>query len=181
MSAEIEVKYRVQDVAALEHVLADRGVQLSMPVFQDDQAYAPGGWAPGGPRIGVTFVRLRTQDGRVTFTTKTPVDNVLACREFETPVGDRAQMHEAILAMGYRPTVRVVKQRRTAQADGYAVCVDDVEGVGAFLEVESVVHGTDDMLRVQGEMAAWVERLGLPVERTGATYDQLVAESPAKA
>lgn len=84
MSAEIEVKYRVLDVDDLLDALRRRGVRLSEPVVQDDQAYAPGSWAPSDSRIGVTFARLRTQGGRCVFTTKTPVDNVLACEEFET-------------------------------------------------------------------------------------------------
>ena len=37
-------------------------------VVQDDQAYAPVGWSYGDSKIGVSFVRLRTVDGRHTFT-----------------------------------------------------------------------------------------------------------------
>ena len=175
MSGEIEVKYRVLDAAELARVLAERGIELSPPVRQDDQAYAPQGWREGESRIGVTFARLRTQEGRCTFTTKTPVDNVLACREHETPVADREQMHHAIVAMGYRPTVRFAKRRRTARVGDYVLCLDEVEGAGAFLEVEAVTAGTDDMPRAQAELAAWVDALGAPLERTGATYDQLVS------
>ncbi len=181
VSVEIEVKYRVVDGQKLQAALATHGIELSPPVHQDDQAYAPHTWTPDSSRIGVTFVRLRSQNGRHTFTTKTPVDNVLACREHETIVEDREQMHDAILAMGYRPTVRVVKQRRTARVSGYSLCVDDVEGVGAFLEVEAVAEHTDDMVRVQDDLAIWVDRLGAPLQRTAATYDQLVQNAPAPA
>lgn len=180
VSGEIEVKYRVLDPAELARVLALRGIELSPPAHQDDQAYAPSTWREGEPRTGVTFVRLRTQDGRCTITTKTPVDNVLACREFETVVDDREQMHHAILAMGYRPTVRFSKQRRTARVDDYVLCLDEVDGAGAFLEVEAVTAGTDGMARTQAQLARWVASLGAPLERTGATYDQLVQE-PAPA
>ena len=181
MSGEIEVKYRVLDSRALDAALAARGIKLSAPVRQDDQAYAPQTWTPGTSRIGVTFVRLRSQNDRCTFTTKTPVDNVLACREFETAIDDRKQMHHAIIAMGYRPTVQVIKQRRTARVGSYSLCVDDVEGVGSFLEVEAVAEGTADMARVQEVLAAWVDDLGAPLERTGATYDQMVQHAKASA
>lgn len=184
MSGEIEVKYRVTDVAGLERTLNDHRIALSPPRRQDDQAYAPASWNFGDPRIGLTFVRLRTQDGICTFTTKTPVDNVLACVEHETVVADRDEMHHAIIAMGYRPTVRFVKQRRTAQVGAYALCVDDVEGVGAFMEVEAVNADARDMAEVQAELARWVDKLSAPLERTGATYDEVVqtaaqADSPA--
>src|SRR4051812_46050592 len=73
VSGEIEVKYRVLDHDGLLKALAAREISLSPGTLQDDQAYAQ--QVEGlGRRIGVTFVRLRTQDGRHTFTTKTPVD-----------------------------------------------------------------------------------------------------------
>jgi adenylate cyclase class 2 len=179
VGAEIEVKYRVEDVDDLLRALEKRGIRLSAPVRQDDQAYAPASWGLDDSRIGVTFARLRMQAGRCVFTTKTPVDNVLACREFETDVTDREQMHAAILAMGYRPTVRVVKTRRTAQVGSFALCVDDVSGAGAYLEVEAVADHTDDMSQVQDQLARWVDSLGVAVERTGATYDAVVSGASA--
>lgn len=91
---EVEVKYRVADLAGLEVALRDRGVGFSPLVHQDDQAYAENGWQYGMSKLGVSFARLRTQDGRHLFTLKRPTDNELACLEFETEVADRGQMHE---------------------------------------------------------------------------------------
>jgi hypothetical protein len=75
----------------------------------------------------VTFARLRTQGGRHLFTVKRPLDNEMACVEHETEVTDRVAMHQAVLAMGFVPTVRIVKVRRTAVIGDVVVCVDDVE------------------------------------------------------
>jgi adenylate cyclase class 2 len=41
---EVEVKYHVDDLEALLVALKARGIELSGPVYQDDQAYAPDGW-----------------------------------------------------------------------------------------------------------------------------------------
>jgi adenylate cyclase, class 2 len=176
---EIEVKYRVPDIDALLAALRERGVALSEPVMQDDQAYAPATWADGGSRIGVTFARLRVQDGKCVFTTKTPVDNVLACLENETEVADREQMHAALLAMGYRPTVRFVKQRRTGRIGDWSLCIDDVAGSGAFLEVEAVTEGGHSLVQVQDRLDQWVRGLGVDLKRTGATYDEVVFRASA--
>lgn len=59
---EVEVKYCVDDLEALLIALKDRGIELSGPVYQDDQAYAPDGWQFGDSKLGVSFVRLRTVD-----------------------------------------------------------------------------------------------------------------------
>ena len=60
---EIEVKYQVDDLEALLVALKSRGIELSEPVFQDDQAYAPAGWKFGDSKLGVSFLRLRTVAG----------------------------------------------------------------------------------------------------------------------
>ncbi|WP_435107134.1 class IV adenylate cyclase [Nocardiopsis synnemataformans] len=172
---EIETKYRVTDPEALMLALKAAGVELGEPVFQDDQAYAPGGWTPEMGKVGHTFARLRSLDGGVhVFTTKTPLANSMECVEHETVVADRERMHAAVLAMGYEPTVRIVKSRQTGAADEISVCVDVVEGVGAFVELELVIDDDRDGLAVQAELDSWARGLGVELERTTDTYDTLV-------
>jgi adenylate cyclase class 2 len=171
---EIEVKYHVHDSDALLAVLTARGIQLSPPVEQDDQAYAPDGWRYGDSKLGVPFVRLRTQGGRHIFTLKRPVANELSCIEHETDVADRAAMHHAILAMGFHPTVRIHKTRRTASHGDLSLCLDEVAGLGSFFEVEAMSHDGGDGLAEQDQLAAFVAGLGIEATRTGETYDSLV-------
>jgi adenylate cyclase, class 2 len=171
---EIEVKYRVDDLAVLEAELDRRGVTLSPSVHQDDQAYAQDGWHYGMSKLGVAFARLRTQDGRHLFTLKRPTDNELACLEFETEVADRDQMHEAIRHMGFYPTVRIVKTRRTAHLGELSLCLDDVEHAGTFLEIEKFTGLGQSGETVQAELHAFATSLGVELERTTDTYDSLI-------
>ncbi len=171
---EIEVKYRLADAAGLESALAAHGPIFSSPVHQDDQAYAQDGWRYGMSKLGVAFARLRTQDGRHLFTLKRPVDNEMACLEFETEVADRAQMHEAIQHMGFYPTIRIVKTRRTARLGELSLCLDEVEHAGTFLEIEKVIGSGQTGEAVQAELDAFAHSLGVDLERTSETYDSLV-------
>ena len=143
-------------------------------MHQDDQAYAPDGWHFGDSKLGVPFVRLRTVDGRYYFALKQPGENAQACLEYETEVADREAMHGAILHMGYYPTVRVAKVRRTATLKYCSLCVDDVEGVGAFLELERMVRDDMPAEAIQAELVAFVESFGVTAVRTDETYDSLV-------
>ncbi|MGH3327954.1 MAG: class IV adenylate cyclase [Streptomycetales bacterium] len=120
------------------------------------------------------FARLRTQDGRHLFTLKTPQDNEVACLEHETEVADRDEMHRAILAMGFYPTVRIVKTRRTATLDDLGLCLDEVEYAGVFLEIEKIVGPEQSATEVQTELDHFVRALGVDLERTTDTYDSLV-------
>jgi adenylate cyclase class 2 len=171
---EVEVKYRIRDAEGLLAALKARGIELGAPVRQDDQAYAPAGWAYGDPRRGVPFARLRTADGGHVFTLKRPAENLHSCEEHETAIADRDQMHCAILAMGFSPTVRIVKLRRTGTLGDLVLCVDELEGLGIFLEVERMVPDDVPGEGVQDELSRFVASLGIETERTGQTYDSLV-------
>jgi adenylate cyclase, class 2 len=105
---------------------------------------------------------------------KTPLDNEMACAEHETAVADRAQMHQAVLAMGFVPTVRIVKTRRVATLGDVAVCVDEVEHAGLFFEVEKVLAVADHPTVIQDQLDAFARSLGVPLERVTDTYDSLV-------
>lgn len=178
---EIEVKYRLDDLPALEAALAARGAVLSAPTRQDDQAFAEAGWEYGQPKVGVAFARLRTEDGRHLFTLKKPLENELSCLEHETEIADRAQMHEAIEAMGFTPTVRIVKTRRTGSLGDLSLCVDEVEHAGLFLEIEKVVSHDVPGTAVQAELDRFARSLGVALERTTDTYDSLVRAALALA
>jgi adenylate cyclase, class 2 len=171
---EVEVKYRIPDSEALLAALKMRGIELGPPIRQDDQAYAPGSWSYGDDRRGVPFARLRTTGGQHVFTVKRPAENLLSCEEHETNVTDRDEMHAAILAMGFCPTVRIVKVRRTAAHDDMLLCVDELDGLGWFLEVERIVSGDLPGEVIQAELCRLVESLGVEAERTEQTYDWLV-------
>ncbi len=98
--------------------------------------------------------------GQHLFTVKTPQDNEMACLEAETIVADAEQMHDALLQMGFRPTVRIVKERRTGRAGRWSLCVDQVEGIGPFLEIEAVTTADESGLAIQAQLDAWANNLG---------------------
>jgi adenylate cyclase class 2 len=171
---EVEAKYRVRDAAAVIIALGRHGIRLSPSVRQDDQAYAPASWRFGMPKVGVPFARLRTQHDQHLFTVKRPVSNELACVEHETAVSDRGQMHGALLAMGFAPTVRIVKSRRTGRWGPVSLCLDIVDGVGVFLELERLLDpdGAGDV--AQSELDRLARSLGVDGHRVLETYDSLV-------
>lgn len=53
-------------------------------------------------------------------------------------------MRHAALHVGYRPTVRIVKTRRTASIGDCSLCIDDLEGVGGFIEAECMIPDDAD-------------------------------------
>ena len=66
------------------------------------------------------------------------------------------------------------KTRRVATLDDCSLCVDDVEGIGGFLELEHLAPDDADTHTVQAGLAAFVSSLGIAATRTDQTYDSLV-------
>lgn len=174
---EIEIKYKVDSIEDLLTALRANGIYLSAPVVQDDQAYAPRTWAYGDSKVGVSFVRLRTIENSHTFTLKRPVENSLSCEEYETHVADRAQMHESIIAMGFHATVRISKTRRHAKLGDIVICVDEVDGLGTFIELEKIVSGEVSGELVQKDLADFFSSLGINAVRIYQTYDSMIREA----
>ena len=83
-------------------------------------------------------------------------------------------MHEAILHMGFYPTVRIVKTRRTARYGELSLCLDEVEHAGTFLEIEKVIGPRQSGEAVQAELDAFAHSRGVDLERAKETYDSLV-------
>jgi adenylate cyclase class 2 len=57
--------------------------------------------------------------------------------EFESTVGDADAVGAALSALGFAPAATVEKERRRFELDGYEVVLDDVDGLGEFVEVET--------------------------------------------
>lgn len=83
--------------------------------------------------------------------------------------------------MGFYPTVRIVKMRRTAQLGELSLCLDDVEHIGTFLEIEKVVGPGQTGEAVQAELHTFACSFGVELERTTDTYDSFVRAALAAA
>lgn len=142
---EVELKYRVTDPAAvLARLAAVQGVRVGEVVEVDHYFNAPD---RDFKSSGEAF-RLRREGTSNRFTYKGPKHNTATKTrtEIEVPVADgdagAAVAEQLVRALGYR-SVAVVRKTRAAydvvRGDFTAtVCLDAVEGVGSFVEVEVV-------------------------------------------
>jgi adenylate cyclase class 2 len=83
-------------------------------------------------------------------------------------------MHAVIQQLGFYPTVRIRKARRTGPLGLMSLCVDEVDEIGVFLEIERIVDGGESGEQVQAELDRFAVSLGVPLWRTSDTYDSLI-------
>ncbi len=171
---EVEVKARLREPANVMAALERMGCRLSAPIRQDDAVFMPkgeNGFATG--KRGMNVLRIRKQGGKALFTLKQTVLNELDCIEHECEVSDAEEMTRAIELLGFREVVRVGKLRQKTRYEPYEICVDTVDGLGEFIEVEKLVEEGDSDA-IQEELFAFLEKLGVVrADREVHGYDTL--------
>lgn len=100
-----------------------------------------------------------------------------AREEIEVPVA--ADPRPLLLALGFTEGPAVHKRRRSADWDGVALALDEVEGLGTFLELEVVVEGDGskdhDVAAARAKVEAAARRLGLdPARQERRAYVEML-------
>ena len=147
---EVEMKFPVADFAALEQQLLDWQARPAAPIEEadhyfnaPDRDFAQTDEALRLRRIGsANFVTYKgpKRDAQ----TKTRAEVEVSLAEGDLVAADFMRL---LTCLGYRPVAVVRKQRRIyrLERDGYALeaCLDEVEGVGRFAELEILAPETE--------------------------------------
>lgn len=92
--------------------------------------------------------------------------------EIQVEVSDFERARELLKSLGYSEFIRIRKRRKIFRRDDVTVCLDDVESLGSFLEVE--VLG-DDVERAERKIEEVLKELGLSErERITESYLELL-------
>jgi adenylate cyclase class 2 len=81
--------------------------------------------------------------------------------EYETHIDNPEAMRKILATLGYIPQVEVKKVRTECKLDGYTVCLDEVEQLGSFVEVEKMSEEEADPAEIQEELLKVAESIGL--------------------
>lgn len=130
------------------------------------------------------FLRIRIQnDEKVIMTAKKSKalsgDASLVKREHEVVVDSVEEARGILDMLGLKEAVRAVKKRQTTEHAGYEICIDEVEDLGSFIELEKIGE-KEDAERIQKEMLEFLATLGVSAEdKVSKGYDILILEKNA--
>ncbi|MDD5726354.1 MAG: class IV adenylate cyclase [Patescibacteria group bacterium] len=156
---EIEVKVRLNDSQTIIDQLAAIDCHLSEPVTQKDRIFLKAGLDYVEARGKEIFLRIREQAEKSIFTLKKAKTNELDCLEKELVIDSADEMAEILELLGYNQIMVINKTRRKGKCAGYNLCLDEVEGLGSFLEVEVLADELAD--EVQARMLVWLKSFGI--------------------
>ncbi len=182
---EIEIKAKVLNSAGLLPKLETLGCVLSEPVTQEDVVYAERVGSLEEFLTNSVFLRIRESAKGVVFTLKYNPDrqgdpNVMPI-EHECTVSSRSELEAMLPFLGFTPMVTVKKTRRTGQYKDWEICVDEVDELGTFIEVEQMMEHDEDFEPMKASMLAFLRTLGIEeTELMAKRYDIQMIEKREK-
>ena len=141
---EIEVKAKLKNKEKVLEYLKSMGAEFLGTKYQKDIAFWPNDLknSEGNHPLGRNFMRIREQElngiKKVLFTLKQPQTNQTDCKEYEIEIkeNDIQKLKLMIFALDYHEYVTIEKNRTTAKLKDIEVCIDDVVGLGSYIELE---------------------------------------------
>ena len=161
---EVEIKARVQNTDEIREHLLLRHATPSERVHERDVYFN----APDRD-FGVTdeALRLRYTEGRCVLTYKGPkmkAYRLKAREELNTAVESGTVVETLFTRLGYRKVAEVEKWREYFEYRGASVCLDEVIGLGSFVEIEAPPgSGKSDPEKFVREIAAELGVEGEPI------------------
>ena len=187
---EVEIKARVTDEMSLMHNLRDKGVMFGKLLFQHDAVFGlpdvVSGREIGEPTDGdatAPWLRIRTEevDGKRTvyLTLKKSQGAYLDKIEHESIVDSATRVMDIVTTLGFVKYSDVTKTRQQGSIEDMTICVDSVDGLGVFVELEKLTEDDDIMLyqEVSDEMWAILGQLGVDrINEVTKGYDVLILD-----
>ncbi|MEM3511605.1 MAG: class IV adenylate cyclase [Candidatus Jordarchaeales archaeon] len=179
---EVEVKYKVSKEDAdrvVSRVLSIGGLLLGEEVQEDVYFQHP------SRNFVVTdeALRVRCVGDRVEVTYKGPrIDSKSKTREeIRVDVGSFADILLLLEKLGFLQVARIIKRRKTYQLGENLLHLDYINGIGFFVEIESIVEDENDVEKKRDELLSKAEKLGIPADGFELrSYLEIVLENKCK-
>jgi len=149
---EIEIKLKVKDLGALERELIKRGCKLSDPIRQEDVIFSNRPNFFNNSKEGDIIPRIRKQGNVVQLNFKQQKSREMDNLEYEIKIDNANSAQKMLEMLGWNAQVEVKKTRKEGRLGEYTVCLDRVDGLGDFVELEKMTADDADVEKVRKEL-----------------------------
>jgi adenylate cyclase class 2 len=134
----------------------------------DQYYYHPSrkGLLPSKERNSSEMLRTRIKDGKSYMTYKKDVFTKTGWAysdEHETRVENAGIVDEILLGLDFKPLVKVVNKRTIYYYKIFEICLEEVKGLGLFLEIECIKPGKRDSESIRQEIIGLIKDIGIKV------------------
>ncbi|MCJ1966913.1 class IV adenylate cyclase [Candidatus Nanosynbacter sp. TM7-075] len=178
---EVESKFKVSSNITRDELLAilksqfitsiSSKRQIDTVFLLPEQVDAP--IVPGSKIMRVRDV-LNPETGelrRSLMTLKVEEQTKLASDEYEFAVDDGNAARQMLTALGWQEIVTVDKIRLESKTEDYTICIDEVAGLGLFIELEVLTEDSADVKNIQQQMYNFLKSLNIDGKLWKIPYD----------
>ena len=108
---------------------------------------------------------------RSLMTLKVEGQTKLVSDEYEFVVDDGNAARQMLTALGWQEIVTVDKVRLESKTDNYTICIDEVAGLGLFIELEVLTEDSADVKNIQQQMYNFLKSLNIDGKLWKIPYD----------
>ena len=95
----------------------------------------------------------------------------LASDEYEFVVSDGNAARQMLTALGWQEIVTVDKVRLESKTEDYTICIDEVAGLGLFIELEILTENDANAGDIQQQMCNFLKSLDIDGKLWKIPYD----------
>lgn len=178
---EIESKFKLASDITRDNLIATLKSQFIAPISSKhqidtvfllpEQVDAP--IVPGSKIMRVRDV-LNPETGELQqslMTLKVEGQAKLASDEYEFAVDDGNAARQMLTALGWQEIVTVDKVRLESKTEDYTICIDEVAGLGLFIELEVLTEDSVDVKNIQQQMYNFLKSLNIDGKLWKIPYD----------
>lgn len=165
MAYEIELKVFLKDKDTIIDALTSRGCIWKEKTRQYDKTYCNKRLTDVEPNNKDIFLRIRHEDNNNSILTLKKILNDTEVIEFESTVGNPEDISKMIQLIGFQEYVVINKIRMEGKLDEFLICIDEVEELGTFLEIEKVIEDDNKRDKTKKELQRFLLSLGIDLEQ----------------
>lgn len=162
---EIEIKLKISDKAAIEKGLCALGFASDRICIETDTYFNSDfyDFAKKGEALRIRNIKDLTQDlehSEITYKGKKLDQVSMSRKELESSIGNPEVLEAIFEIIGLNQKYTVKKTRHYYQRDSITACVDEVEGLGSFLELEQISVNETERSAILEQFDLLLARLG---------------------
>ena len=183
---EVESKFKVLSSITRDELLTILKDQFIAPIsvkrqidtvfLLPEQVDAP--IVPGSKIMRVRDV-LNPETGelqRSLMTLKVEGQEKLVSDEYEFAVDDGNAARQMLTALGWQEIVTVDKVRLESKTEDYTICIDEVAGLGLFIELEILTEDDANVKNIQQQMCNFLKNLNIDGKLWKIPYDTSIRD-----
>ena len=177
LTYEVEVKIKAYNLEILEELLIEKGAIIIDIINQRDHYF---NHPSRDFQETDEAVRIREEGDLVYLTYKGPkIDKKSKSRiEEQVEVKNFEVTKNILTQLGFKKVLTVIKDRRSYQMRGFTICMDTVDSLGTFVEIEKEIENLDDMVKTRDEIYQLAKDIMLKPHENGIrkSYLELLLE-----